>query len=42
LKGNMVSEDDEIVDCRCECGRFLVSASCMTISNPDSLSSSEY
>jgi hypothetical protein len=29
------------IDYRCEDGRFLVSASCVTISNPDSLSSSE-
>ncbi len=30
-----------IIDCRCEDGRFFVSSSCVTISNPGSLSSSE-
>jgi hypothetical protein len=31
----------EIIDYRCEYGRFPVSASCVTISNPDLLSSRE-
>jgi hypothetical protein len=30
-----------IADYRCEDGRFLVSATCVAFSNPDSLSSSE-
>ncbi len=30
-----------LIDYRCEIGRFPVSVSCLTISNPDSLSSSE-
>ncbi len=29
------------IDYRCEDGRFPVSASCVTISNPDSLSNGE-
>ncbi len=32
---------EESIDYRCEDGRFPVSASCVTIANPDSLSSSE-
>jgi hypothetical protein len=34
-------DSDNVIDCRCEGGRFLVSTSCVTISNHDSLSSSE-
>jgi hypothetical protein len=35
------SSNDQHTDYRCEDGGFLVSTSCVIISNPDSLSSSE-
>jgi hypothetical protein len=38
-----IQENDpvKIIDCRCEDSRFPVSARCVTISHPDSLSNSE-